>query len=338
MSGSSNQWWDYSVGQHNDEADGGDGGGGGVGGGEGARAFTFFPQNTSTSTSTSNNHTNLPNYSQTSTLDSSIPFHQTVQPSLTPNFPPAGAPPLNSRPDRHLLGFHTRQPPISLFNNIPSPGLFDPDTSQSGGEPVFSLPEPQTDFQLPILPQPVFSGLTFSPTFSNATEPSSLRNIRSAISYRTSFPHLPGSHATPRAAIPTSARAPIATSAPSDVMDEERAAKRRRVSTGTGASSSRAQEPLKAETPNVETLDEVEEVDLTEVNSTSELAATLAKQQEEAVTAQNKAAGSSLSGRTSLTSYKCPVCMDTPEDATTTICGKSSSKSRVGFCKSDLSP
>ena len=32
--------------------------------------------------------------------------------------------------------------------------------------------------------------------------------------------------------------------------------------------------------------------------------------------------GSEPAGRTPLASYKCPICMDTPEDATTTTCGE----------------
>jgi hypothetical protein len=59
--------------------------------------------------------------------------------------------------------------------------------------------------------------------------------------------------------------------------------------------------------------------DLIEVNDSSTLSRVLAKQREDAVKAQSHPEG--RAGGSSLTSYKCPVCMDTPVDATTTICG-----------------
>jgi hypothetical protein len=60
-------------------------------------------------------------------------------------------------------------------------------------------------------------------------------------------------------------------------------------------------------------------VDLTEINDDSALSQVLAKQREDAVKAQ--AAADPEEGRTSLTATKCAICMDTPTDATTTICG-----------------
>ncbi|QKX59231.1 uncharacterized protein TRUGW13939_06363 [Talaromyces rugulosus] len=63
----------------------------------------------------------------------------------------------------------------------------------------------------------------------------------------------------------------------------------------------------------------VESVDLTEINDDSALSQVLAKQREDAVKAQ--AAADPQEGRTSLTATKCAICMDTPTDATTTICG-----------------
>lgn len=63
----------------------------------------------------------------------------------------------------------------------------------------------------------------------------------------------------------------------------------------------------------------VDSVDLTGINDDSALAQVLAKQREDAVKAQ--AASEPQEGRTSLTATKCAICMDTPTDATTTICG-----------------
>ena len=69
-------------------------------------------------------------------------------------------------------------------------------------------------------------------------------------------------------------------------------------------------------------LHEIEAVDLTEVNDASDIAKALAKQRQDAIQAQTAATqGSDSVGRTAFSSYKCPVCMDTPEDATATICG-----------------
>jgi hypothetical protein len=62
----------------------------------------------------------------------------------------------------------------------------------------------------------------------------------------------------------------------------------------------------------------IESVDLTEVDDNAGLSAALAKQRQDAILAQNSG---TESGRTTLTAYKCPVCMDTPTDATSTVCG-----------------
>ena len=63
----------------------------------------------------------------------------------------------------------------------------------------------------------------------------------------------------------------------------------------------------------------IESIDLTEVEGPSSLAKILAKQREDAVKAQQDP--EQEKGRSLLTAYKCPVCMDTPVDATTTVCG-----------------
>lgn len=90
--------------------------------------------------------------------------------------------------------------------------------------------------------------------------------------------------------------------APSD--SEERERKRRR--TSNDASDSENIEP-------------VESIDLTEIDGSSSLAKALAKQREDAVKAQQ--VEEEEKGRSVLTAFKCPVCMDTPVDATTTVCG-----------------
>ncbi|EXJ78474.1 hypothetical protein A1O1_08874 [Capronia coronata CBS 617.96] len=62
----------------------------------------------------------------------------------------------------------------------------------------------------------------------------------------------------------------------------------------------------------------IESVDLTGVDDNATLSAALAKQRQDAILSQNTG---NESGRTPLTAYKCPVCMDTPTDATSTACG-----------------
>ncbi|KAJ5152277.1 hypothetical protein N7492_010572 [Penicillium capsulatum] len=63
----------------------------------------------------------------------------------------------------------------------------------------------------------------------------------------------------------------------------------------------------------------VESVDLTELDASSSLAKTLAKQREDAIKAQQSA--DLEKAQSVLTEYRCPVCMDIPENATSTICG-----------------
>lgn len=95
---------------------------------------------------------------------------------------------------------------------------------------------------------------------------------------------------------------------------EERRRKRRRLSETTATA-------VLAEDLNE--VREVEAVDLSEVNDKSDMAKAIAKQQQDAIQSQMKdAEGKDLPGRTRLSSYKCPICMDTPENATSTICGE----------------
>ena len=87
-------------------------------------------------------------------------------------------------------------------------------------------------------------------------------------------------------------------------------------STSTSSSSrttqSRRQPPTPQEDPAIES------VDLTAVDDNASLTAALAKQRQDAILAQNPG---TENGRTPLTAYKCPVCMDTPINATSTTCG-----------------
>lgn len=62
----------------------------------------------------------------------------------------------------------------------------------------------------------------------------------------------------------------------------------------------------------------VESIDLTTVDETTSAADVLARQGADAAALQKT---SSDTGRTPLTSYKCPICMETPTDITATICG-----------------
>ena len=69
-------------------------------------------------------------------------------------------------------------------------------------------------------------------------------------------------------------------------------------------------------------------IDLTEVNSHQDLTQAISRPQEDAVREQrktNKQGGVDQAyhrPRTAFSEYKCPICMDSPEDATSTVCGK----------------
>lgn len=99
--------------------------------------------------------------------------------------------------------------------------------------------------------------------------------------------------------------------------------KRRRTSrsTATAAASSPISPPsLPHDEPTPE-LEVEEPVDLTAGDEPAALAKALTKQREDAVMAQRAAEHESREGGTALRAYKCPVCMDTPVDATSTVCG-----------------
>lgn len=72
--------------------------------------------------------------------------------------------------------------------------------------------------------------------------------------------------------------------------------------------------------PRVE--EQIQAIDLTEVDSSSELAKTLSNLREDAVKAQQPSENEASKTQSVLGAYKCPVCMDTPEDATSTACGR----------------
>lgn len=64
----------------------------------------------------------------------------------------------------------------------------------------------------------------------------------------------------------------------------------------------------------------IESIDLTELDASSDLAKTLAKQREDAIKSQQPADNEKF--QSALNAYKCPVCMDIPENATSTACGR----------------
>ncbi len=101
---------------------------------------------------------------------------------------------------------------------------------------------------------------------------------------------------------------------PPSLHTEERSRKRRRLSERSAVAE------LQEQSTNNEP--EIEAVDLTEVNDESDLSKAISKQQQDAVQSQMKDNQGDDTGRTPLSSYKCPICMDTPEDATSTVCGK----------------
>ncbi len=114
-------------------------------------------------------------------------------------------------------------------------------------------------------------------------------------------------------------RRSLPTSSPPHRTDE-RATKRRRIHERQPEMLPAVQQPQPV---RIDSIEEVEAVDLTEVNDESDLAKAISKQQQDAVQSQMKETqGDDAPGRTSLSSYKCPICMDTPEDATSTVCGK----------------
>lgn len=111
-----------------------------------------------------------------------------------------------------------------------------------------------------------------------------------------------------------------------NTVNEPRAVKRRRTGGNDTpgslyASSSADASSLNGprQTSSTEEEDHIESVDLTEVNDDYALAKSLAKQREDAIKAQ--AATENKDGRTTLLGFKCAICMDTPTDATTTVCG-----------------
>lgn len=114
---------------------------------------------------------------------------------------------------------------------------------------------------------------------------------------------------------------------PSDGESRER--KRRRTSNDRSSTSSSA-------SSDAEEAEQIEAIDLTEIDGVSSLDKALAKQREDAVRAQQSQ--EEEKGRSILTAFKCPVCMDTPVDATSTVCGMYSSSTVVGESFISLCP
>ena len=146
------------------------------------------------------------------------------------------------------------------------------------------------------------AGNYFEPVYIDMSRRPSIVDLTSTSS-RPYLP-LPRSPATgtniPSSSLPT--RLPLRSSR------EPRGTKRRRDS---------------VDSPEDEPGEAIESIDLTEVDDSSALAKALSKQREDAVKAQQ--ATQSENGRSALTAYKCPVCMDTPVDATSTSCGTQNS-------------
>ncbi|CAI7593461.1 unnamed protein product [Penicillium glandicola] len=63
----------------------------------------------------------------------------------------------------------------------------------------------------------------------------------------------------------------------------------------------------------------IETIDMTDDAGAAALARTVAKQREDAIKAQ--ASAESNSNLSAILAYKCPICMETPVDATSTSCG-----------------
>ncbi|EEH09994.1 conserved hypothetical protein [Histoplasma capsulatum G186AR] len=103
------------------------------------------------------------------------------------------------------------------------------------------------------------------------------------------------------------------------VMEGCPSPKRRRVDTSSVAGPSAHQTRHHNQVSSLDNDTDIESIDLTEVNDKVSLAKVLSKQREDAVKAQNTVVGAV--GRSTLIAYKCPVCMDTCVDATSTICG-----------------
>jgi Zinc finger, C3HC4 type (RING finger) len=202
-----------------------------------------------------------------------------------------------SAPDQDLLEAETHMPSTT-------------NTSQNTSNPV--NPPPATNSSTPG------QLLTYEPAVIDLTESPPQPSIRPTTTPWRTFP--PSTlQEQPTTMPPTlrsgtqSRRAPEASSAP--LQTDGRPRKRRRL-------SETARRPEQTEPDNCE-VQEIEAVDLTEINDNSDLSRAISKQQQDAVQAQMKETQrEDLPGRTPLSSYKCPICMDTPEDATSTICGK----------------
>ena len=149
----------------------------------------------------------------------------------------------------------------------------------------------------------------------------STRPTTTTTPWRTSSPTRSHQHPTMPPTLRSQAqsrRSPPASSPPHHA--DERPTKRRRIHERPSEISPALQQPQPVRNDSIQ---EVEAVDLTEVNDESDLSRAISKQQQDAVQSQmRQTQGDDPPGRTPLSSYKCPICMDTPEDATSTVCGK----------------
>ncbi|ERF68270.1 hypothetical protein EPUS_02726 [Endocarpon pusillum Z07020] len=148
----------------------------------------------------------------------------------------------------------------------------------------------------------------------------STRPTTTTTPWRTSSPTRSLQHPTMPPTLRSQAqsrRSPQASSPPHHT--DERPTKRQRIHERPPETSPAVQQPQPVRNDSIQ---EVEAVDLTEVNDESDLSKAISKQQQDAVQSQMKQTqGDDPPGRTPLSSYKCPICMDTPEDATSTVCG-----------------
>ncbi|PGH11263.1 hypothetical protein AJ79_04998 [Helicocarpus griseus UAMH5409] len=105
---------------------------------------------------------------------------------------------------------------------------------------------------------------------------------------------------------------------PFDVTEGAPSPKRRRVDNSSAAGPSSSSHAPRRHSPLDITDDpDIESIDLTEVNDGLSLQKILSKQREDAINSQH----TNGAGRSTLTAYKCPVCMDNCTDATSTVCG-----------------
>ncbi|KUM63019.1 hypothetical protein ACN42_g4085 [Penicillium freii] len=78
-------------------------------------------------------------------------------------------------------------------------------------------------------------------------------------------------------------------------------------------------DPVASSSSTLSESEPIETIDMTDDSAAAALARTVAKQREDAIKAQ--ASAESNSNLSAILAYKCPICMETPVDATSTSCG-----------------